>query len=656
MQKFICLYFKGAVFLIFLISLLILVLYFISLISGFYFTGDLITFFEPAFPGKRGDLLSVFVWHMNNYPPLLSYILNLLRFVPVSFISQHCFYLLISALLGVFVTYLISQRFTKVKKWQVILVALLLFSGPQRLLFLLALPESLFFVLWLTLIFAVEKFIATQKERYLLLFMISSSLIPITKWQGIPILLSLEVVIILFALLTWRKGRYSLSLIFVSLLASWIPLFATLIGNFLLHQSFFGYFEAQTVSKRSLISTQLEYLISGVFQDLILLFLAAAVLGTWIKWNKQIKNFTLLASYSTAVYYFAVVSGLARIPANNSVPHRYFLPAYPLLILVAVGFGSFLSFRFARFHKTAITAILFVVSILGYNLWFSITRLQQEIKSPQSMLLGAEYSADIRKFCLGKTPKKYLLLQESSRNWVAESLGFYCQPITIIPTGSKTFQLPKDAYLFTPYNIIERNLILITDYKGDKNVRLYKVLDNTVLDIQKEFQKEIPLDWFNGAKFASIQELVELNQNNKWVPFESEELGFSTRIPISWHIYSVLQRGGIFLISNIFRGDQNNQADYYVISVQKIHLNDITLDKLFPNDKFQIEKKGDYSIYTASTANTQDYLFSVFISKDGKDFIRYTTAPISISNLTSVQEEVLKDLHTVVGNTKLKDS
>lgn len=482
------------VFIIFSLALLILAIHFISLIYGFYFTGDTITFFVPAYPGHKGDLLAVFAWYYASFPPLVSFILNFFRFLPISFISQHHLYAIIFTTLSTISAYILTRQMTQDRKWQTVLVSVSLFTGAQSLLFLTALSEPIFILLWLLTIFFVERFMSTKKERFLLLFIASASLMPITRYLGLFVLISFAIILLLFTYFTFRQKKYSVPLIITSLALSFVPIFIVVIRNHIITQSFFGHFDKAFLPFQVLLIDTIKNAPASLLsdsRDLILFLIAGPIIGTRIKWNRPIKYLIILSGLPVLVYYFNLLLSMMLYRNEQALPLRYFALAFPILFLLTVCFGSFIKYRFPKFTIAYFLGLSLVVIILARELNYSFIRLTSEIKSPQSVITdgsnihaGAENSADIRRFCRGKTKNKYLFLQESSRNWVAQSLNFYCQPIETISTKQSSIKLPKNSLIYSPYKITDPKIEPIEKYKGVKEVMLYKTTDETNLDIE----------------------------------------------------------------------------------------------------------------------------------------------------------------------------
>lgn len=502
MSDILKIYSKVIIYLVFLLALAILVIHSIALVYGFYFTGDTITFFVPAYPGRKGDLLAVFAWFYASFPPFVSFVFNFFRFLPVSFITQHHLYLILSNILSTIAAYLIAKQITTIKKWQIIMLSSL-FIGSQAVLFLTALSEPLFIFMWLSAMLTVERFISTKKERYLLLFTLIAALMPITRYIGIVVVANLEFIVLIFTYLTWKQKKYSPSLVLAVLTLTWVPITMTVIRNQLIAHSFFGHFDNQFLPMLTMMKAFLTnfsiYIIS--YRDIILV-LTGLLIGAQIKWNKHLKNFTIMCGTSSIVYYLDLIIILSKYRNESALPFRYYAVGYPILILLSIGLGSLLVDKFPRLTKITTISLIVAAIALGNELSISANRLNAEIKSPQSVIrgensgssAGAEHSADIRRFCRGKTPNKYLLIQESSRNWVAQSLNFYCQPINIIPMKEASFQLSKGSLVYTPYKLNIPQLEVVDIYQGTKEVFLYKANDKITLDTLGISKKLHPLD------------------------------------------------------------------------------------------------------------------------------------------------------------------
>lgn len=484
----------------FFLSLAIIIFHLYSVARGFYFSGDTISYFEPAYPGEKGDLLSVFLWSYASWPPGVTFVFHFLRFLPLSFISQHQVYVMLISLLNIGVVYLIARKITLTRSWRVVIIVLCLLSGVQAFLLTTALSEPLLIFVWLASIFCLERFISTQRERFLLMYILVASLIPLSRYSGIWVLLSLSLALIFYVLFTWRSKKYSPSFVASAIILTWVPILIYLIRNYILTQTFISGIDALTDFSFKRLDYALTSFLPDIFLDTKIYLLAAILLGLQIKWNKETKIILILSAFSVIIYYFGFALSLTKFRVSSTFHSRYLSVAYPELILLITSVGSFIASRMIKFSNKLAISLVILVLILGNQLLSSIDHFKQEINSPQSLVEGVEYSADVRKICLGKTPNKYLFLQDSSRNWLAQSLGFYCQPINIIPFNADTFDLGENFYLFTPYKLNTPNLELLWNSSGNREMRVYKVTDNTRLNIKQELRRQVPLDWFSGDK------------------------------------------------------------------------------------------------------------------------------------------------------------
>lgn len=172
--------------------------------------------------------------------------------------------------------------------------------------------------------------------------------------------------------------------------------------------------------------------------------------------------------------------------------------------------------------------------------------------------------------------------------------------------------------------------------------------------------------------FVIVYLFTKPNQENEtpqvtqqMIPFKSIDLEFSTLIPSTWHIMEFPQKKAVFFRSNIYKytGGKESKEEFYNISVQRIQLEeDETLDKLFFSNKqygenrdnlFSKEKRNDYFIYTSESLDTQDNMLGIFITKDGKSFLRYSLAPYFRERSPDVQDRIIESLNRIVDSTRL---
>ena len=171
---------------------------------------------------------------------------------------------------------------------------------------------------------------------------------------------------------------------------------------------------------------------------------------------------------------------------------------------------------------------------------------------------------------------------------------------------------------------------------------------------------------------AATAFLLKSNQRTKlaevseeWVQFSSDLLGFSTEIPNTWQVNEFPQKNTIILGSNIhiYGKYKENEDDFYIVFVKKIQLeeNETLEDLFFPkerygedrNNLFQRENIGEYTIYTTYALEKSENMISIFLTRDSRDYLRYSLAHYVKDKPTNPQELVIERLNRIVKSTRL---
>lgn len=465
---------------LFFSSLLLIVIHFISLSIGYYFTGDTISSLEPAIPGKPGNFLIVFLYYYAVWPPAVGFAFSLLKGLPISFISQHHVYVFALSILSLGITYLITSKITESKILRIILVALILFSGTHQFLLNVAISEPMFIFFWLLTLFSIERFMSTMRERYILLFLAAAWGMTITRYSGLSILASLIAVILIFAFYTYKQKKYSLSLIFITIIFVWVPIGVYLLRNKIMGPLLFGLHDRQF--DYVTLADIFRLLLPDLFLDLTLLLVICFFIGLKITWNKSVKYYLFLSGVSGLTYVFFLFYGLLTYRFQSGFHSRLSAISYPELILATLCLGSFLSFKFPRLKKLAFIGFIAGLILTVFQSHIILQRLILDHNNEKSAVSGTEYSQDIRGICLGKRPNKFLLLQDTSRNWVGQSLHFYCQPIKTVDVKSLPYTFPKDSLIYSGYELNNSKLYLEKFYQGEKKIYIYKTLSEVKLE------------------------------------------------------------------------------------------------------------------------------------------------------------------------------
>lgn len=473
-------------FVLFILSLILISVNVFIFLKGFYFSGDTVTYLESAMAARRGDLLTTFRWSYNVWTPGLPFIFNFLRFLPISFVSQHQLFVFTTLILNILISFLIAKKITQSKILQSISIGLILFGGVHAFLYQVATSESLFIFSWLLIIYALLNFMITQKERYILLFIIAGWLLTFTRYAGIWVLIGFIPAVLLYTILVKRRN-YSIGLIITTLILVWVPITLYLIRNWILSNTFIGVWDKQFVGVTYL--SIITNLAGKMISDLSLPFIGSLLLGMRVAWNNKTKYLLYLSGFSVVIYFVTLAWTQTNIRMYDGFGSRYLGVSYPAMFMIGIALGSYFIKRFAKLKNFYLITPVILILILGNQIIISSKNIWQQVKSKQSVIVGVEYSQNIRDFCRGKTRNKYIFIQGSSRNWVGQSLYRYCQPINYISSDLDEVLLPKGALLYTPYEFTVSDLDKTDYYNGEKKVNLYKASRELKLSIKEKIKE-----------------------------------------------------------------------------------------------------------------------------------------------------------------------
>lgn len=473
---------------IFLFSLatILIFLHFYSLTRGFYLTGDTISSLEIALHDRPGSIFQIFKWHYAVWPPGLAYVFNFLSALPFSIISQNQIYVFLISVLNVFIVYLIARNITQSVVIRVAIIALSLFSGIHSLLFLSAIAEPLFVFFWLATIYLLVRFIEIKQEYYIFLLIGSMSMLPLSRYSGIWLNLSFMFILLLFIFFD-RARKYSVKFIIVSLVLTCVPIVIYLIRNLLTDVSPFGKYDLQFKSVTiDVISTEL---LKKLVSDLKIPLTGGLVIGTLITWSKKMQNILILCCVSSLAYLTGLVMSQIKYRVYEHFPSRLSAVSYPALLLTAVAIGSFLAWKFPKIKRAYNFVLVLIIIFFGYQIFISAQRLDTESKTKYMWIPEIENSKDIRRVCRGNIKNKYLFIQDSSRNWVGQSLRFYCLPIEKIPLNMPSVKLPQDALIYTPYKLTIPKLKEEEVYGNEYRIYVYRTEVSIDFNIQQELKR-----------------------------------------------------------------------------------------------------------------------------------------------------------------------
>lgn len=475
-------------FLLISICLISIFLHFYTLIQGFYLTGDTISSLEIAHHDRPGSIFQVFKWHYATWPPGLAYVFNFLSALPFSIVSQNQIYVFLISVLNVFIVYLIAKNITQSVVFRIAIIALSLFSGIHSLLFLSAIAEPMFVFFWLATIYLLTRFMENKQENYIFPLIGSMSILPLFRYSGIWLNLGFMFMLLIFIFFD-RKRKYSVKFILVSLILAWVPIIIYLIRNMLTDVSIFGLVDSQF--KNVTINTVSQQLLKNLIEDLKIPFTCGLLVGTFITWSKKMRNILILCFTSSLVYFTGLVISQTKYRITEHFPSRFSAVTYPELLLATIAIGSFLVWKFPRIKRAYIFVLMLIIIFFGYQIFISAQRLDTELKSKYMWIPEIENSQDIRRLCRGGIKNKYLFIQDSSRNWVGQSLRFYCLPIEKIPLNVSSIKLPQNSLLYTPYKLTIPKLKEEEIYGKEYKIYVYRTETSVDFNVKEELNKRI---------------------------------------------------------------------------------------------------------------------------------------------------------------------
>ncbi|MDO8573478.1 MAG: hypothetical protein Q7R77_01880 [Candidatus Daviesbacteria bacterium] len=413
----------------------------------------------------------------------------MLQILPGGFITEQKAYLIFSFLLALFACYLIVKKYSNKISDRIIFTSLLLFSSVQVLILRVSLADIQFMAWWILALVFLDNFIQTKKEKYVALFLIPASLIPLTRYAGITVTLILSGLLVIYSIINYKSKKFSINFIILAAIFTLIPISLYLFRNFILNHALFGYYDPQYAGV-NILNIALAR-IKLILNDILLPLSVMILLGTRITWRKEYLTRIILFSFPILIYLSMIIIQQSRFRILEFIPSRYTSPFYPIILLVGLLIGSWLSSKFAIIKRVPKVGILLITLLsLGMIYYSAIKYFVSEFGFASYRIPETEYSYDIQKFCnFIPNKKRYLFLQYDSRNWVTQSLYYFCKPITWITMTSNKVTLPKESVIFSPYELSERGLKKVKTYHGIKDINLYLVESETELDIKKEVAK-----------------------------------------------------------------------------------------------------------------------------------------------------------------------
>ena len=455
-------------------------LYFIT--QGFYFTGDTISYLQDA---MRGKALTVFIQANPTWPPATALLFNLFQIVSKSVIIQQQVFVIVMLFANGITFYLLVRKFTESKMMSFTLTIIMLLSSIHSLLFLAAMSESFFILLITASIMLLVSYHENNSEASLLLFGITASLLPMSRYIGIYVLFMYSLYLVV-EMIKKRGTTYSYYILCL-LLLMWMPFGLYLFRNKIELGVFMESRKMQLpdIHFFELFVKQNIQIISDMGKSIGVVFL----LGYCIPWKRKMKpllffSFFVLISYEIGMGISRNLFYSNQASLQDNFPSRYMGVIYPLILLIVIVSSSWIMRKLKRIQAFDLAikaiAIVFLLSIIFSQQQF----MKRELYVQLSEVEGADYSLTIKRFCETKNVSaRYLLVQETSSNHVARGLKLYCQDIQPLLFVSN-ISLTKGDIIFTPYKLPNTFFTAVERYSGTKFVYKYEVINDTIFNAE----------------------------------------------------------------------------------------------------------------------------------------------------------------------------
>lgn len=448
-------------------------LYFIS--QGFYFTGDTISYLEASYRGKP---LTIFLQHQHEWPPMTSLVFYLFHFLPVSEINQQILFVMSIFVLSSVGLFLLLKEMKLGNNFFVICFVTL-FSGVHMFLFQSALAEHLFLLFWIWSLFFLYLFMTHEKERDLFLFLIPASLLPLTRYMGISVLIAYSLILLVYSFSKRSHRKVSVYFITTVLILVWVPISYYLLKNKIVLGSFFG---SRDIALQISLTYALLLRLKTVVVDNYISIVVSFLFGFHVVWKREYKNIVYICFLSCFLYVLMLALSDTRYAVYDNFPSRIVSPIYPFLLLGIIFLGSWAN---GRVKTKPLILHIFTGIVILFTFYRSVFLVNQ-ITNKEDYVLGAEHSGSIIQLCqIPKTGTKYLLIQEFSRNHIGQSLKYYCPDMHSL-NFETTYSFSRGDTIYSPYDIVFSSVRKESEYissDGTKKVFVYRVMK----DIQTNF-------------------------------------------------------------------------------------------------------------------------------------------------------------------------
>lgn len=460
---------------------------------GVYFLGDTVSYMEY---GSLGGPLTTFIQHDGLWPPLFALLFNGIYRLALSpfMLSSVWVIVVLVAYVGA-VLLVLNKLHISTKKG--LTLAALTATGPLTLLFQAQLSEPLMLVFWVASLLAVLAFWRTEKEHWLAVFLISGSLLPLSRWLGAMVLVWLSAILFYKVASDWcskKKMLYSPLALVLTLVLVWIPIGFYLFKSKVLIGSYFPARDIQTT--QTLLSMLYQYG-AALLQQGWVSTAAAFLIGLGLSHKKK-NRLTLPAAIvilgSAVVYLLGLAFSESRYVVLPYMPFRYVGISLPFIILASLLFGSYLAPQIQkRVGKTAMRMLsssgyALAAILIGVSIYSTGNRLLLEQQATSPFLPYAGWTGDFKTFC-NPTNRTVVIYHPHTRNWGARSYTHLCDTAHPITEGGTT-AVSEGETVVSAYAIAQEQLLLEKKLTvNDYDTYIYVVRENTVLDVATLFEE-----------------------------------------------------------------------------------------------------------------------------------------------------------------------
>lgn len=476
------------------ISLTLVFFNFLSILDGVYIIGDTISYTQFAY---KGGLLSTFVLHAHFWPPLFAILHNVASY---SFFSspQIASFSTLFFLLGsvIFLSLLLETVQVK-KNYFLIAVGLALLTGPQRMLMQSYMSEPLMVLLLLGSVYGLFKFVSSNQERWLLVWLGFAAMLPLSRYIGLPITLFMCGVLLVkigVDFLQRNLQKYSVWTVVLGCAMSIVPVSFYLLKNKVTVGSFLGERDIQNLYSVSELGIQFGL---QLWNDLNIVLPISILLGAAASLKNKVFHLKIAAflTLGTGITYLGFLFySQTQYAVYPHLASRFTAVSYPLLItgsfLIGQLLGAIIVKKWQIPHALKNSFTVFTLLTTSFFLvWSLFGQFQLKIlenKNITSEVKGIYALNDLQTICSSDS-KTYLLIKTHSRNWILDASRYYCdKPVTVLVEDN---QVVNSDRILSGYKLIDDQLIEEFHFDADGyDFYVYTATGKTSIDLTTVFE------------------------------------------------------------------------------------------------------------------------------------------------------------------------